>query len=85
MNTTKYVIKVRRTQNASWEAFCHQLMAEHLGKVTVGEGSSPQEAIASFVLLNAKFFGIMSAHYDMSHAMTAAHCNTSSISNSKII
>lgn len=82
---TKYTIKVRRTKNSAWQALCHQLMAEHLGKIIIGEGSSPQEAIASFVLLNAKFFGIAGAHYDMTHELTASHCNTNSISNTRII
>ncbi len=83
--TPDLIIKVRRTQNSAWQATCHQLMAMLPGQISSGEGSSPQEAIASLVILNAKYFGIKAAHYDMQHTLTVAHVNTNSISNTKII
>lgn len=83
MNCNFIIIKVRKTQNA-WVALSLQLHAE-VRDAQQGEGSTPQEAIGNFFLSNAKHFGIRSAHYDMTDALTSSHVNTQSISNTKLL
>lgn len=85
MNTDsqQHTIKVRKTESA-WLAYSPELMIRLRSKAQSGEGSSPQEAIAAFVLNNAEHYRIYSVVYDMTDPMTISHVTTNSISNTKL-
>lgn len=79
-----YIIKVRKTES-SWLAFSPELRLRYRAIAQVGEGATPQEAIAAYFMANAGLYGIRSIHYDMADAVTAAHVTTNSISNTKLL
>jgi len=80
----QHLIKIRRTETG-FSAHSPQLIASGVRGVKDGYGINVFEAIASFYMENAKHFGCLSIHMDMSHEMTRAWVNSNSVSNTKLL